>query len=100
MEAREIILMHCLATHFFPFQESLLLLKYIFSLFFLQSGQRFIHVCVEYIVPSVFKRQMPVEMETISLIAQAEVNVVILHADLEEPFSSGSLMNNLAFDVS
>lgn len=34
MEAREIILMDCLATHFFPLQKSLLLSKYIFSLFF------------------------------------------------------------------
>lgn len=43
---------------------------------------------------------MPVEMETISLITEAEVNVITLHADLKEPFSSGSLMNNLGFDVS
>lgn len=42
---------------------------------------------------------MPVEMETIFLIAEAEVNVTALHPDLKEPFSSGSLMNNLAFDV-
>lgn len=39
---------------------------------------------------------MPVEMETISLIAGAEVNAITLHADLEEPFSSGSLMDNSA----
>lgn len=80
---------------FFPLQKSLLLSKYIFSLFF-QSGQHFIHVCVEYIVLSVFKRLMPVEMETISLIAGAEVNAITLHADLEEPFSSGSFMDNSA----
>jgi len=43
---------------------------------------------------------MPVEMETISLIAEAKVNVITLHTDLKEPFSSGSLMNNLAFDAS
>lgn len=83
---------------FFPQKESFVIQVY-FSLFF-QSSQHFIHVCVEYIVPSVFKRLMPVEMETISLIAEAEVNVITLHANLKEPFSSGSLMNNLAFDVS
>lgn len=43
---------------------------------------------------------MPAERETISLIAEAEVNVITLLADLKEPFPSGSLMNNLAFDVS
>lgn len=42
---------------------------------------------------------MPVEMETIFLIAEAEVNVTALHPDLKEPFSSGNLMNNLAFVV-
>lgn len=98
MEAREIILMHCLAIHFFP-SKRVFCYPSIFLVLFFQSGQHFIHVCVEYI-PSVFKRLMPVEMETISLIAEAEVNAIALHADLEELFSSGSLMDNSAFDVS
>lgn len=42
---------------------------------------------------------MPVEMETIFLIAESEVNVTALHSDLKEPFSLGSLMSNLGFDV-
>lgn len=84
---------------FFPLQKTLLLSKCIFSFFF-KCGQHFIHACVEYIVPLVFERLMPAERETISLIAEAEVNVITLGADLKEPFPSGSLMNNLAFDVS
>ena len=85
-------------SFFSPPKESFVIQVYFQS--FLQSGQHFIHVCVEYIVPSVFRRLTRVEMETISLIAEAEVNVITLHSDLKEPFSSGSLMNNLAFDVS
>lgn len=83
---------------FFPPPKESFVIKVYFQSFFL-SGQHFIHVCVEQIVPSVFKRLMPVGMETIFLIAEAEVNVTALHPDLKEPFSSGSLMSNLAFDV-
>lgn len=98
MGAREVILMHCLSTHIFP-SKKLFCYPSIFLVFF-KSGQHFIHTWVEYTVPSVFKRLRPVERETISLIAEAEVNVITLRADLKEPFSSGNLMNNLVFDVS
>lgn len=98
MEAREIILMDCLATRFFPLQKSLLLSKYIFSLFFCLVNISFMFALSRLFL-QFFKRLMPVGMETIFLIAEAEVNVTALHPDLKEPFSSGSLMSNLAFDV-
>lgn len=98
MEAREIILMHCLATHFFPPSKRVFCYPSIFLVFFFNL----VNISFMFVLNTLFlqfsRDLMPVEMETISLIA--EVNVITLHADLKEPFSSGSLMNNLVFDVS